>query len=103
MLKPEKKSSEKSKVVYSVVIKDRALKQFVKIPKKFAEKIDEKIQSIAIEPRPQGCVKMIGYENIYRVRFTDYRIVYSVEDRKLIVEIIQIGNRNDVYDILKRR
>lgn len=91
-LRHAKKYSQKNKQLYQVIIKERALKQLNKIPKKFAIKIDELIQSLAQQPRPHGCIKMVGYENFYRVRFTDYRIVYSVADKKLIVEIIQIGN-----------
>ncbi|MBX3164354.1 MAG: type II toxin-antitoxin system RelE/ParE family toxin [Bacteroidetes bacterium] len=99
MKKPENKSSAKqSEQRYKVVIKERALKQLSKIPKKFAEKIDALIRSLAENPRPSGCKKLQGYANAYRVRYSDYRIVYTIEDNKLIVDVIQIGDRKDVYD-----
>lgn len=101
MKKPESKSSEReSKKSYQLIIKEKAIKQLSKIPKKFAEKIDELIQSLIQNPRPTGCKKLQGYDNVYRVRYTDYRVLYSVEDKKLIIEIIQIGNRKEVYDKL---
>ncbi|MDB5284796.1 MAG: addiction module toxin, RelE/StbE family [Bacteroidota bacterium] len=99
MKKPGNESSEKrSERLYQVVIKERAVKQLSKIPKKFARKIDEIIQSLAQEPRPIGCKKLQGYDDVYRMRFSEYRIVYLITDTKLIVEIIQIGNRKDIYD-----
>jgi mRNA interferase RelE/StbE len=101
MKKRENKfSSKKSEQPYRLVIKERALKQLSKIPKKFAIKIDELILSLAENPRPVGCKKLQGYEDAYRVRYSDYRVVYTIQDDLLIVDVIQIGNRKDVYDRL---
>ncbi len=55
---------------------------------------------LSSNPRPKGCKKLQGYDNVYRVRYSDYRIVYTVNDDVLVVEIIHIGNRKDVYDRL---
>jgi mRNA interferase RelE/StbE len=55
------------------------------------------IDSLAANPRPQGVEKMKGEKNLYRVRTGDYRILYTIEDRKLIVLVVKIGNRRDVY------
>jgi mRNA interferase RelE/StbE len=99
MKKQENKSSKKEdNRAYKIIIKDKAIKQLSKIPKKFAIKIDELIQSLSFEPRPANCKKLQGYDNFYRVRFADYRVLYMIEDHALIVEVIQIGNRKDVYD-----
>jgi len=101
MKKHENKSSKRvDKRPYQIIIKERAIKQLSKIPSKFGIKIDELIQSLATEPRPVNCKKLQGYDNFYRVRFTDYRILYMVDDNRLIIEVIQIGNRKDVYDKL---
>src|SRR5580698_9400415 len=101
MKKQENKSSKKeNNRVYQIIIKEKALKQLSKLPSKFAIKIDELIQLLATEPRPANCKKLQGYENIYRVRFSDYRVLYLIDDNKLIVEVIQIGNRKDIYDKL---
>ena len=88
---------KKGDTVYKVIIRDRALKQLATIPKKFAEKIDELILPLSQDPYPHGAKKLQGYENIYRIRYADYRVVYAVEDKKLIVEVIQIANRKDIY------
>jgi mRNA interferase RelE/StbE len=93
-------SKGESKKVYEIAFKEKAVKQLSKIPTKFAEKIDELIQSLTLNPRPSGCKKLQGYENIYRVRYSDYRVLYSIEDKKLVIEIIQIGNRKEIYDKL---
>ncbi len=101
MTKRENKSSKKeNNRAYQIVITEKAAKQLSKIPKKFAIKIDALIQSLAIEPRPVNCKKLQGYENVYRVRFTDYRVLYMIDDNKLIIEVVQIGNRKDIYDKL---
>lgn len=101
MKKQENKFSEKgNKMHYKIVIKERVLKQLSDIPKKFAEKIDKLILSLAENPRPAGCKKLQGYTNTYRVRYSDFRIVYTIDDNVLIIDIIQIGNRKDIYDRL---
>ena len=100
--KQEKKFSEKeNEKVYQIIIRDRAVKQLSDIPRKFAEKLDELIQSLILNPRPAGCKKLQGYDNVYRVRYSDYRVVYSIEEKNLIVEIIQIGIRKEIYNKLK--
>jgi mRNA interferase RelE/StbE len=100
-MKPESKSSEKgNKRIYQLIIKDKAVKQLSMIPAKFAEKIDILIQSLAVDPRPLNCKKLQGYESVYRVRLADYRVLYTIADEKLTVEVIQIGNRKDVYNKL---
>ncbi|NJR67091.1 MAG: type II toxin-antitoxin system RelE/ParE family toxin, partial [Leptolyngbyaceae cyanobacterium CRU_2_3] len=48
--------------------------------------------------RPLGCKKLKGRQNQYRVRSGDYRIIYSVEDTSLIVRVIKVGHRRDIYE-----
>jgi mRNA interferase RelE/StbE len=48
-------------------------------------------------PRPDGCKKLVGLDNIYRIRVGLYRIVYRIEDEILYIEVIKIGHRKDVY------
>ena len=56
-----------------------------------------KIYALAADPRPPGCEKLSGIRDLYRVRQGDYRIVYSIADRVLTVEVIKIGHRREVY------
>ena len=81
---------------YKIEIKKSAAKELGKIPKKDLKKIISKIRSLAINPRPSGCVKLSAQE-LYRVRQGNYRILYTIEDEVLIVYIIKIGHRKDVY------
>lgn len=97
MKKQDNKSSETRSSPYTITIKERALKALKKLPRNIASKIDEKIQALAQNPRPEGCKKLDGYNNAYRIRYTDYRIVYTIEDHALIVEVVHIGNRKDIY------
>ena len=53
--------------------------------------------SLAENPRPEGMEKLTGRENRYRLRVGDYRIVYSIADEALIVMVIRIGHRREVY------
>ena len=58
-----------------------------------------KIQSLADDPRPPGCQKLSGAEK-YRVRQGNYRIVYSIEDDRLLVLVVRLGHRKNVYRAL---
>jgi mRNA interferase RelE/StbE len=60
------------------------------------KQVSELIDSLAHDPRPHGVKKMIGVE-AWRIRIGDYRVIYSTTDEQLVVEIIKIGNRREVY------
>lgn len=82
---------------YRIEIKRSAGKEIRKIrSKKDRQRIVERISALSEEPRPVGCQKLSGQE-AYRIRQGDYRIVYTIEDDVLIVTIIKVGNRRDVY------
>lgn len=55
------------------------------------------VEGLATEPRPIGARKLVGAGNAYRIRVGDYRIVYSIQDAHLIIEIIRVGHRQGVY------
>jgi mRNA interferase RelE/StbE len=83
---------------YSVRIKTSAVKEIEAIPtKRERRRIVNRISALADDPRPPGCQKLAGGENRFRVRQGRYRIVYSVEDSELIVEVVRVGHRKDVY------
>ncbi len=50
-----------------------------------------------MQPRPSGCTKLEGYQNAHRIRHSDYRVVYTIDDANRIVDVIHIGNRKDIY------
>ena len=82
---------------YSVEFKPSVWKDLDNIPKSDRRKILRKIQTLADDPRPHGSQKLAGQER-YRIRQGNYRIIYSIEDDRLIVVVVKVGNRRDVYD-----
>jgi mRNA interferase RelE/StbE len=84
-------------MAYQLIILPKAEKELKKLPKKDFEKVDEAILNLAGNPRPAGCKKLQGLIDIYRVRIGDYRIVYHIKDRLLIIEVIRIANRKEAY------
>lgn len=82
--------------MYEILITETAEKSLDKLPIRVAERIIKAVYKLAANPRPQGSIKLSGSEN-YRYRVGDYRIIYSIVDDKLIVEILKIGNRRDIY------
>ena len=84
-------------VKYKVSIKRSAVKEVESIPqKKERQRIIQRIGELAIDPRPPGSKKLSGNDK-YRVRQGSYRIVYSIEDKELIVVVVKVGHRKDVY------
>lgn len=82
---------------YSIRIKPTAVKEIEAIPSKTdRQKIIERIQALADDPRPPGCKKLTGREQ-YRVRQGWYRIVYAVNDQEITVFVVKVGHRKDVY------
>jgi mRNA interferase RelE/StbE len=81
---------------YKITIKKSAVKELEDIPKKELRKIVKRIQSLALNPRPQGCQKLSS-QNRLRIRQGDYRVVYSVDDKDCIVNIVKIGHRREIY------
>jgi mRNA interferase RelE/StbE len=84
-------------MTYQLIILPKAEKELKKLPKKDFIRIDEIILGLASNPRPVGCKKLQGHADTYRIRSGDYRIVYNIEDDHLIVQVIRIANRKDVY------
>lgn len=80
---------------YTVEVSDDAERALEKLPKKDVSLILKKMESLADTPRPRGCEKL--EDNDYRVRAGNYRIIYNVEDDTLVVLVIDIGPRKDIY------
>ena len=82
---------------YRVELKLSAIKALAAIPNPHRRRIANAIDGLAQQPRPAGCTKLIGAEAAYRIRVGDYRIVYQIQDRVLVVYVIRIAHRKDVY------
>lgn len=82
---------------YRVEVARRAIKVLSTLPRGDQQRIRAAIDLLAAEPRPPGCTKLAGESHTYRVRTGDYRIVYDVFDDRLVVQVVRIGHRRDVY------
>ena len=60
-------------------------------------RIIERVEELASNPRPAGIKKLVSEDNLYRVRVGEYRAVYQIRDRELIVLIVKVGHRREVY------
>ena len=67
------------------------------MPPQEQKRIQPKIDALATEPRPEGVVKLKGEENLYRIRVGDYRVIYNVQDDRLLVLVVKVGHRGNVY------
>jgi mRNA interferase RelE/StbE len=67
------------------------------IHKTIIGKIIEQIETLKLNPRPEGNKKLKGYASLYHIRQGHYRIICKVEDKKLIIEIIRVGYRKNIY------
>ena len=84
-------------MAYRVEIKPKALRALAEVPNPQRRRIVKAIDALAADPRPAGCRKLAGSEDTYRVRVGDYRVVYEIADRIMIVYVVRIGHRKDVY------
>jgi mRNA interferase RelE/StbE len=82
---------------YKVEIARRAAKVLTALPRREQQRVRAAIDLLSDNPRPPGCVAMAGEDNAYRVRVGDYRIVYEVIDKRLLVQVVRVGHRTDVY------
>jgi mRNA interferase RelE/StbE len=84
-------------VTYTIVIPKAVQKQLDALPNDVYERIAAKIQPLAEDPRPDGVTKMKGTDNEYRIRIGDYRVRYEIDDKELMILLLQCKHRKDVY------
>lgn len=82
---------------YAVRINPTAWKEIMRLNDTMQERILTAIENLEITPRPSGVVKMSGEANIYRVRVGNFRILYEIHDEILVIVVVKVGNRRDVY------
>ncbi len=81
---------------YTIRIERSAQKQLAKINSPFFEAITSKVIALENDPRPPGCKKLAGRES-WRIRVGDYRIIYNIYDNVLLIHVIDIDHRRQVY------
>jgi len=84
---------------YSIEFVKSARKDFERLPTQMRGKVTEALQLLAVNPYSEliRVKKMKGADSLYRVRVGDYRVVYEIRKRRLVVVVVKIGNRRDVY------
>lgn len=84
-------------MAYEVIVQPSAARELRKLPKEVQRRIGKKIDELAENPRPPDAKALAGGQGFLRVRAGEYRIVYTVRDRALIVLVVWIGHRRDIY------
>jgi mRNA interferase RelE/StbE len=82
---------------YTIDVTRPAEKQIRALDPQVRARIEKTIDALAENPRPHGCQKMHGYENLYRARTGDWRVVYEIRDNVLLVLVVAVGHRREIY------
>ena len=80
-----------------IVIKPAAEKCLDKIPRPVRSRIADAMEELCDDPRPPDAVKLAARENVWRIRIGDYRVVYEIHDERLLILILRVAHRKDVY------
>jgi len=89
-------------LAYRIEFAPRADRQFRALEKSLQARLGRRIDSLAENPRPQGIKKLAGEEDLFRLRVGDYRIIYQIQEKRLVVLVVGVGHRADVYRGLRR-
>ena len=82
---------------YDVRISRTAERQLARLDRAMRRRVSAAMLSLASEPRPRGCRKLLGYDDVFRLRVGRYRLLYSVSDDTVVIVILKVGHRRDVY------
>jgi mRNA interferase RelE/StbE len=82
---------------YSIEVSATAERQIRKLPRSDQLRVVRVIQALGMNPRPPGCRKLSGYGDVFRVRVGRYRVLYAIEDRRMVIIVLKVGDRKDVY------
>jgi mRNA interferase RelE/StbE len=82
---------------YTITFAQSARKDLERLSTSIVNRVFLKIEALAQNPRPSGCRKLQGLENLWRIRVGDYRVVYQVFDEELVVDIVAVRHRSKAY------
>jgi mRNA interferase RelE/StbE len=82
---------------YFVLISAVARRAIARLPKSVRSRVDLAILALGDDPRPPGCSKLAGTSKGWRIRVGDWRILYTIEDNRLTVLVVDVGHRREVY------
>jgi mRNA interferase RelE/StbE len=84
-------------VTYRIEWKRSALREFKKLPQAIQTIVQQAVEKLRNDPRSGGCRKLAGFDSVYRVRIGDYRLVYEVQDKAILVYILRVRLRREAY------
>ena len=84
-------------MAYTVLLAPPAERQLKSFAPPVQKRLAKRLKTLRDNPRPHGVKKLVGDDNLYRIREGDYRIIYTIEDRKLVVLVVKIGDRKEIY------
>lgn len=82
---------------YDVSLTSSAEKELKKLSGQLTARIVPRLENLAFNPRPSGCKKLVGGDDEWRIRVGDYRVVYTIDDARLLVEVTRIRHRSEIY------
>lgn len=83
--------------MYEIIIKPSAEKEMDRLPSRIRQRIIAALEELSAEPRPSGCAKLHGPDDLWRIRVGQYRVVYAIQDEALMVLVVRVAHRKDVY------
>jgi mRNA interferase RelE/StbE len=84
-------------MVYRIEFTRQAERQFKALPRNIQTRLKSHIDRLIEDPRPSGAYKLSGKDDLYRIRVGDYRVIYAVQDKALLILVLKVGHRGNVY------
>lgn len=82
---------------YSITFARSARKELEKLDAVWVRRIFPAIESLSLNPRPPNCKKLKGHHDLWRIRVGDYRVIYSIDDSRRVVDINAVRHRSEAY------
>jgi len=82
---------------YEIQFRPAAVRQLRKLPKDTRRRLRTAIETLRSYPRPPGSVKLAGSNDLWRIRVGDFRVVYTITDEALVITVVRVANRREVY------
>lgn len=83
---------------YQIIVTRSAQKELKSLSPEISSRIKSKIDTLVNNPRLSGCRKLKGRLNRWRIRVGNYRVIYSIDDKNLVIKILEIGHRREIYE-----
>ena len=82
---------------HSIEVSRTAEKQLRRLERQDQIRVLRAVRDLAMDPRPRGCRKLRGFDDVYRIRVGTFRVIYSIDDKRILVIILKVGHRGSVY------